>query len=128
MLKTLAYGFVGERGNPETLDRLSASGFLHHPALNQFTLLTGIAAVYYLVALLNQPLYDLELSLDALLRYHLYRELRGNHRQRAQAPSLPEGGVVMWLLETAEVPESPGHPVAVALVVSKIRAAGACRL
>ena len=59
-------------------------GFLHHPALNEFALLTGIAAVHYAVGFLHKAFDDVELLFVGFVVYKLYSEALGYHRQAAE--------------------------------------------
>ena len=77
--ETLTDGFVGHRRNPQALHRTLGLRFLHHPSLNQFTLLSGVTAVDDAVGLLHQALDDGKLLLDACIVLQADAELRRNH-------------------------------------------------
>ena len=74
-------------------------GFLHHPALDELTLLSGITAVYHLGRLGDERFYDFELPLDARRIYQLDAEWLGNHRQCRERPPFPAVGIVGRFLE-----------------------------
>ena len=100
-LKTFADRLVGERRYPQPPDRTANSGFLHHPTLDQLAFLPGITTVDNFIGVCDKSLYDVELSANAFVVDNLYAELRGQHGQRSERPSLPERSVVVWFFEAA---------------------------
>ena len=115
--KPFADGFFRQRGNPQTLHRTTRTGFLHHPTLNQLSLLSGITAVYNHVGMLHEVLDYVELAFVGRVADKLDAETGRNHRQAAQAPRLPVGCVFVRFLKGTEMPERPGHLVSVSLDV-----------
>ena len=113
-LKALADGLLGQGGYPQALHRTFSTSLLHHPALDEFTLLPGIAAVDDAVGGLHEFLDDGELLLDALVVLQLDAETGRNHRQLRQAPGLPQRRILAGFLQLAEVAEGPGDLIAVA--------------
>ena len=113
--KALADGLVGHRRYPQPLDWAPGACLLHHPALNEFSFLPGIAAVHDAVGGLHQAFDDGKLLLDAVVVNELDAESRRQHRQRAQRPTFPLVGVVVGFLQRAQVTERPRHLIAVAL-------------
>ena len=103
------------RRDPQAVNRTFAARFLHHPALNQFALLPGIAAVDDHFGVLHQRFDDFELLFVSRVTNQFDAEAGRNHRQRSKAPPLPAFRVVVRLLERTEVPEGPCHLVAVPL-------------
>ena len=116
--KALADGLFRQRRYPQTLHRAMRSRLLHHPPLDKFPFLPGIAAVDNHVRGLHQALDDAELLLVCGIVYQLDAKARGNHRQILQAPLLPVGCVFMRLLQRTKVPEGPRHLISVSLNVS----------
>ena len=116
--KALADGLVGHRRDPQPLHGAADLCFLHHPALDELTLLAGVAAVDDAVGLLEQPFDDGELLLHPLVFLQPDAEAGRNHGQRRQRPGPPRGRVVLGHLQLAQVAEGPRHLVAVALVVA----------
>ena len=118
IVEALAYGFFGEGGYPQPFHWAGGTGFLHHPALDEFSLLSGISAVHDFLGGLHEPLYDAELLLYALVGLQFDAEAGRYHGQLSQAPCLPLGIVLMGLLQFTQVSEGPRHLVAVALQVA----------
>jgi len=85
-VEALADGLLGERRYPETLDGAGGGSLLHHPALDELALLTGIAAVDDEFGVLHEVLDDGELTSDAVVVDELDAESRGYHRQGGQRP------------------------------------------
>ena len=123
--ETLADGLVGHRRNPQSLHGAFRARFLHHPALNQFTLLAGVATVNDAVGLLHEPFDDGKLLLDAVVVDEFDAEARRQHRKRTQRPAFPLFGVVVRLLQRTQVAEGPRHLIAVALHVFLVVGCGA---
>ncbi len=86
MRKTFTDSLVCKRTDPQTLHRLVASCFLHHPALYHLSLLAGVTTVYYLVATSDKHRDSLHLTLYARLVDDLDAELGWNHRQYGKHP------------------------------------------
>ena len=84
--ETLADSLVSHRRYPQTADRTFRPRLLHHPALDEFSLLSGITAVDDAVSLLHESLDDGKLLLDARLVDELDAETFRYHRQRSQVP------------------------------------------
>ena len=122
--KALAYGLFGERGYPKSLNGTFRPGLLHNPALDEFTLLPGIAAVDYTVGGLHKTLDNCELALYALLVLQADAETGGDHGQLGQAPCLPHGRILGRLLQFAQVTEGPSDLITVALKVAAAIAGG----
>ena len=118
VLEAIAYGVFRERGNPQTLHRALDARLLHDPPLYQFSFLPGISAVYYLVGLAHQLLYDSELRLYAGVIYELYTKALRYYGQCAKPPPFPCSGIVMGFLQHTQVSESPRHLVPVTLHIS----------
>ena len=118
VLETFAYSLFCQRGYPQALHGALGTSQLHHPALYQFTLLSGITAVYYGVGILHQRCYHLELVLHALVLLQAYAEAGRYHGQGTQRPVLPLLVVLMRFLQFAQVAKGPCHLIPVALHVS----------
>ena len=67
--EALTNSLFSKRGYPQTLDRTLDTSLLHNPSLNEFTLLTSITTVYYLISLLKEFLDNSKLFLDMVLLY-----------------------------------------------------------
>ena len=117
-LEAFANGFLRQAVHPKSLHGAPRSRLLHHPSLYEFALLPGIAAVDDFIGLLHQSLDDVELLLDAFVLLELDAEARWNHRQLAEAPTLPHRRVFVRLLEFAQMAERPSHLISVALQVA----------
>ncbi len=107
-LEAFAYAFVSKGRNPKTFHGAFDVGFLHYPPLDEFSFLSGITAVDYLVGSFYQAFYYCKLAFVAVDVDELYPEFIGHHRQSAQSPRLPQGAVVVWLFQAAKVAECPG--------------------
>ena len=118
MLETLADGFLGKGRNPETLDRAADAHLLHHPALDELTLLACIAAVDDVFGLLHKTLNDMKLLLHALVLLKPNAKGARQHGQIGQVPLAPLRIVVLRIFKLAEMTEGPGHLVAIALKVT----------
>ena len=92
--------------------------FLHHPPLDELSLLTGIATVDDHVGLLHQPLDDVELAFVGRITDEFDTEAGRYHGQAAQAPRLPARRIFMRLLQRTEMTERPGHLVSVSFDIS----------
>ena len=125
LLETFTNSVVGHRRNPQSFHGALCTRLLHHPSLNQFTLLPGITAVDNAIGLFHQSLDDGELLLDSFVFNQFDAEARWNHGKRRQAPPFPLVGVVVRFFQRAKVAESPSHLIAVAFHVSVSRAGGA---
>ena len=77
--KAFAYGLVGHRRYPQSLDGAGGPCHLHHPPLYELTLLSGVTAVDDAVGLGHEFLDDCKLLLDALVFYELDAESWRNH-------------------------------------------------
>ena len=77
--KTLLDGLVGHRRNPQSLNGAGGLGLLHHPSLDEFSLLSGVATVYNTIGFLHQALDNLKLLLDTLIVYQLNAKTLGYH-------------------------------------------------
>ena len=117
-IEPLADGLVGHRRNPQPLHRTGGFGFLHHPPLDEFSLLSRVAAVHDAVGRLHEPFDGGKLLADALVVDEFDAKPLRNHGQGTEAPPLPHRGVVVGLLQLTQVSEGPRHLVAVALDIS----------
>ena len=111
-------GFLCQRRNPESLYRTTHTGELHHPPLDEFALLPGIATVHDAVGLLIEIFDDLELSFDTWIVDEFHLILRWNHWQHVHSPFLPFFAVAIWLLQLAQVAEGPCNLVAITFVIA----------
>ena len=118
LVESLTDGFFCQGRYPQPFHRTLDTRFLLHPALNQFSLLSRIAAVDNLVRLTEQPLYGIELFLYAFVLRHLYPETGRDHGQRTHGPTLPLRIVVVRVKQRAQVTKSPGYLVTVAFHVT----------
>ena len=118
VLEAFTDGFVSHRRNPKTLHGARGTSFLHHPTLNEFTLLSGITAIDDTVGSQHQFLNDGKLLLDALVILHLDAKTWRNHRQILQPPLLPFGSIFTRLLQFAQVSEGPSDLVAIAFNIA----------
>ena len=98
--------------------------FLHHPALDEFTFLSGITAVHNTIGRLHQFLDDSKLFLDTVIVDEFDAEALGYHRQLCQCPRSPGGCVVARLFQGTEMAEGPGHLVAVTFHITVMGAVG----
>ena len=117
-LESLSYGILGQTVYPESLHGTGGLCLQHHPALYEFTLLSGIAAVDYLGGLAHKLLDGAELMFHPLVGLQFDAEARWYHGQASQAPCLPQRSVVGWLLEFTQVTESPCHLISIPFHVS----------
>ena len=111
--KSLSDSLFRKRRNPQTLHRTFRPRLLHHPSLYQFTLLSGITAVYNHIRLLHQRFYYLELLLYTRVVYQLYPEARRYHRQTCQRPRFPLRSIFVRLFQRTQVSECPCHLISV---------------
>ena len=111
--KALADRLVSHRGDPQAFHRTGGLCFLHHPALDEFSFLSGITAVHDTIGRLHQFLDDGKLFLDAVIVNQFDAEALGYHRQLCQCPRSPGGCVVTRLFQGTEMSEGPSHLVAV---------------
>ena len=118
MKEAFADSFRCEGRDPQSFYGGGAFGFQQHPALNQLAFLARIPAVDHFFALLHQPGYNIELLLHAGIVYELDAETGRYHGQVFQPPEFPLLVIIMRLLEGAEMPESPGYLVAIALIIA----------
>ena len=123
-VEALADGLLGERGYPETFDGACGSSLLHHPALDELALLSGIAAVDNHVGMLHEVLDDAELLADAVVVDKLDTEAGGHHRQGSQRPRFPLGKVVVRLLQSAKVTIGPGYLIPIAFDIAFVLGLG----
>ena len=78
--KPLADGFVRHRRYPQSAHGTLCPGLLHHPPLDELTLLSRVTAVHDALGLLHQAFDNRELLLDAVVVNQLDAETLGNHR------------------------------------------------
>ena len=116
--ESLLYGFICHRRDPQPLDGTFHTGFLHDPALDQLTFLTGIATVYNAIRLGIERLNDTKLLFDSLIIDQLDSEALRNHGQLPKTPMLPQRGIVVWLLQFAQMTKSPSHLIAITFHVT----------
>ena len=122
--KAFADGLVGHGVDPEALDGACGLSALHDPALDELTLLSGIAAVDDAFGVFHEALDGVELLLVAVVLDEFDAEAVGDHGQVVEVPRPPPGGVVVGFFEGAEVAEGPGDLVAVALHIAIVRDIG----
>ena len=79
-MEALADGLLRERRDPESFHGTLATRLLHHPALNQFPLLTRVAAVDHLFSLRDESLQHAKLTHAMLLLDQLDAESWRDHR------------------------------------------------
>ena len=118
VLESFADGVFRQRRNPQPIDRAAAIGFLHHPALNQLSLLTGIPAVDDRFGIPDQSFKNTELLLVAIARDQLDAEPRRNHGQRLQTPRFPFGRIIVRFFKRAEMAVCPRHLITVPLDIA----------
>ena len=118
VLEPFAYGLFCQRGYPQTLHGALGTCQLHHPALYQFTLLSGITAVNDGVGILHQRCNHLELVFHTLVLLQAYAKAGRYHGQGTQGPVLPLLVVLMRFLQFAQVTKGPCHLIPVAFHVS----------
>ena len=116
--KTFADGFFGHGGNPESFDRTGGTGFLHHPSLYEFSLLPSITAVDDALGFGKELFDDVELFFHTF--FEAYAEPLGHHGEGCERPGFPVGGILLGILEFAEVAKSPRDLISVAFVVTSI--------
>ena len=117
IVEALPDGLLGKGRHPEPVDRAFRPRLLHHPPLDQLSLLPGIAAVDDGLRVLHELLYDRELLPVCVIVYQLDSKSRRDHRKGRERPVLPLRGVVVRLLEHAQMPEGPGHLIPVTLKI-----------
>ena len=118
MSESFTDGLIGHGGYPQSFHRAFYAGFLHYPALDQFSFLTGITTVDDQFGRVVQLLNDGKLLLDAFVFDEFYAEAWGNHRECRQAPVLPVGEVIIRLFQLTKMAEGPCHLVVVAFHVT----------
>ena len=118
--KAFADGLVGHRRYPQTADGTLRARLLHDPALDEFTLLSGVAAVDDAVGFLHEVLNDGELFLDALVVDELDAKALRYHGQRRQTPRTPHGGVVVGFFQRTQVTKGPSDLKTVAFHISVV--------
>ena len=116
--KSFADGFFGHGGNPESLHGTGGTGFLHHPSLYEFSLLSGVTAVDDTLGFGKELFDDVELFFDAF--FESDAESLGHHRECGECPCFPVGRIFFGIFEFTEVSKCPRHLVAVTFVVSGI--------
>ena len=89
LTESLADGLIGHRRNPESLHGTFGLRFLHHPSLDEFSLLSGVTAVDNAVGSLHQSLDDGKLLGHSLVVDEFDAEALRNHRQCREAPVFP---------------------------------------
>ena len=123
-LESLLDGLVGHRRNPEPPHGAFGLCLLHHPALDEFTFLAGVAAVDDAIGLLHQFFNHGKLPAYALVVDQFDAKPRGQHGQRAEAPAFPHRGIVIGFFQCAQMSESPCHLIAISLHVAVVRCGG----
>ena len=118
ILESLTDGFFCQRRDPQSLDGTLHSRELHHPTLDEFTLLTGITAVHDAVGLLIKILDDLELLLNTGVIDKFNLIMRWNHRQHGHAPLLPLRIILIRRFQFTQVTESPRYLIAITFVIA----------
>ena len=98
--------------------------FLHHPALDEFSLLSGITTVHNTIGSLHQFLDDGKLFLDTVIVNQFDAEALGHHRQLCQGPWFPGGCIVTRLFQGTEMSEGPRHLIAVAFHITVMGTVG----
>ena len=124
MLKSLGDGLLRERRHPKPLHGTLCARLLHDPALYEFALLPGIAAVDDAVGAVDELLDNAELPLLRRTVNKAYAEAFGHHGQLPERPVLPCRRVVLGIFQLAEMPHSPGHLIAIAFIVTLLRLGG----
>ena len=99
-------------------------GFVHHPALDEFSFLPGIPAVYYDFGFVEQAFYDLELFLDSRVIDHLGFKLFGKHGQVVQVPAFPMGFVIVGFLQGAQMPKGVSYLIPIAFKIAVVLGIG----
>ena len=122
--ETLADSLIRHGGYPQTGDRTLSLRLLHHPALDELTLLSGVTTVDNALGLLHQTFDDGELLLDALVVNEFDAEALRNHGQRRQTPRLPRRCVVVRLFQGTQMTKGPRHLKAVALHIAVVARRG----
>ena len=89
MLKSLGDSLLGERRHPKPLHGTLCARLLHDPALYEFALLPGIAAVDDAVGAVDELLDNAELPLLRRTVNKAYAEAFGHHGQLPERPVLP---------------------------------------
>ena len=118
LCETFFDGFFRHRRNPQPIHRALCRSLLHHPTLNEFTFLAGIAAVDDAIGFSEQIADHPELFFHPL--FQADAEAFRYHRQCRQRPRFPVGRVLIRIFEFAEMSERPRHLIAVAFVVTGI--------
>ena len=121
--KALADALLRERRHPKAQDGTLHPRLLHHPSLDEFAFLPGIAAVHDVFGPRHQPLDDGKLALHTLVVLQANAKALRYHGQLTQGPPLPFGEVVFGIFQFAQVAKGPRHLVTVAFVVA-LAAAG----
>ena len=118
----MANGLVGKRGDPEPPDGQPAAGKLIHVAKDELALAASVAGVDHLGKALvgEQPAHLVELFARTQHRPQL--ELRGDHGQRVESPSLPAAVVAGRLFQLDQMAHAPGDHAVLA-----VKAVLACR-
>ena len=97
---------------------LDGTSLLHHPSLDEFTLLTGITTVDDALGIFVETTDDFELLSDTLVVLESDAELLGNDGEPDDAPCLPSRVVFVGVLEFTKVAERPRHLIAISLPVA----------
>ena len=125
LLEPLADRLLGQRRDPEAVDRASATCLLHDPPLDQLALLAGITAVDHHLGPAHQLLDRAELLLVRGVVDQLDTEAGRDHGQGGEAPVFPALRILVRLLERAEMAKGPGDLVPVSLQISVLTFGGA---
>ena len=117
-METISYGFLCQGTDPESLDRAFGACKLHHPTLDELSLLSGITAVDDLSSLFIKGLDNLELLLVYWCVNELDLKLIRNHRETRKLPFLPYILVILRGFEHTQVTEGPGNLITVTLKIA----------
>ena len=117
-LESFADALFGERRNPQPVNGTLGTRLLHDPTLDQFALLSRIAAVHDALGLAHELFDHGKLLPDTAVLFQADAKALRNHGQRAQAPPFPERGVVFGIFQFTQVAVGPGHLVTVAFKVA----------
>jgi hypothetical protein len=109
---------LGQGAQPEPPGWLAgATGEFQDVAEDELALAAGVGGADDLLGRAEQALDDGELLAGALVLDELDLEVLGHDGKRLQRPALERRVVVLRLLQGGEVPQGPGHLVALALEI-----------
>ena len=94
---------------------------LHHPTLNEFTLLPGITTVDNLVSLTVKTLYRVKLLLNTSVGNEFDTKTLWNHRQSRQRPITPVLLIIIGFFQLTEMTKGPRHLVPISFHVTIVR-------